>query len=78
MSSCYIYSRRFQADGHMYGQQITVYADSQAEADKLVRRDLAMLSGGNGDIAAQSRPEFEVGEIPLDAGKILTSQISRL
>ncbi len=72
MANFYIFFRRWQQDGADARQQITVYANSIAEAKHLLDEDLRQHGGAHGGPPTQPRPAFEVQELPLDQPQVLT------
>jgi hypothetical protein len=73
MANFYIFFRRWQQDGADARQQVTVFANSVAEAEHLLAEDLRQQGGAHGGPSTQPRPAFEVQELALDQPKVLTS-----
>lgn len=72
MGNFYIFFREWLQDGEDLRQQITVYANSLAEARQLLAEDLRQHGGADGGPPTQPRPTFDVMERRLDQPQVLT------
>jgi hypothetical protein len=75
----YLLSRQVQGDhGESFMQNVTVFANSAAQAKSLVDGQFAALrkSDGTRERAYQALPEFNVEKVSLDAYKMITAGIT--
>ena len=76
----YLLNRQVDGDrGEPFNQSVAVYANSEAEARRLVAQEFARLRAHskNEELAYGDRPEFALDEIKLDQSKVLIHWVTQ-
>ena len=71
--SIFVFTRAVQSTGGMLRQAVTIFAEDQLTAQKMLTDHLSKIGSGRHESVYDTGPAFTVQNIPLDQPKFISS-----
>jgi hypothetical protein len=75
--SIFVFTRAVQSTGGMLRQAITIFAEDQLAAQRMLTDHLSQIGSGHRDSVYDMGPAFTVQNVPLDQPKFISSFFTR-